>query len=83
MKYHVVLLSLIMAASTAPSTTSTLTERDDVVSAMAAVPNWTIEGFKRNCSAADTSCIVVFLVNPNDGSPRAAACGYEAFWQTR
>ncbi|KAK4108888.1 hypothetical protein N656DRAFT_716888 [Canariomyces notabilis] len=41
----------------------TLNSRSEAVSAMAAVPQWTIKSFTRTCNAADTSCTVSFGID--------------------
>ena len=46
------LLGLVAAATLAVAAPAPA----KAVSAMAAVPQWTIEGFVRTCNSADTSC---------------------------
>jgi hypothetical protein len=70
MKYQAILISLIAAVSAAPA----LNERAEAVSAMAAVPDWTIESFKRTCNSADTSCDISFVVDTHVAP--ITACAY-------
>ncbi|OTB01868.1 hypothetical protein M426DRAFT_63235 [Hypoxylon sp. CI-4A] len=45
-------------------------------SAMADVEQWTIEGVKRVCDAADTSCTWSFGVNTHQGAAAATPCTF-------
>lgn len=49
--------------------------RSDAVSAMAAVPEWTIVDFTRTCNKADTECTVSFAVDTHV-SP-VTSCSYK------
>lgn len=73
MHFNTILLSLAAAASSALAAPA-VEARAEVVSAMAAAPQWIIQGFTRTCNAADTSCTVSFAVNTQQ-SP-ATACSY-------
>jgi hypothetical protein len=46
----------------------------DVVSMMAASPQWTIQSLKRNCNKANTECTWNFGIYP--GSGKATSCTY-------
>ncbi|KAK3356819.1 hypothetical protein B0T25DRAFT_537481 [Lasiosphaeria hispida] len=61
MQYSTLFLGLF--AATSAMAAPTLDTRAEAVSAMAAVPEWTIKSFKRTCNAADTSCVVSFGVD--------------------
>ncbi|KAK3379050.1 hypothetical protein B0T24DRAFT_144615 [Lasiosphaeria ovina] len=52
-----------LAATTALAAPALSSRADGSVSAMAAVPQWTIKSFTRSCNAADTSCNVSFGVD--------------------
>ncbi|KAK4164055.1 hypothetical protein QBC43DRAFT_318643 [Cladorrhinum sp. PSN259] len=70
------ILGLAGLASTALAAPA-LDARAEVVSAMAAGPEWTIGSFKRTCNAADTSCTVSFtLPNIDDGGLTGFGCTY-------
>lgn len=56
--YFTTVLSLLAGTSTA-----LVLPRAEVVSAMAASPQWIIKDFTRTCNAADTSCTVSFGID--------------------
>jgi hypothetical protein len=62
MHFNAVFLGLVASASTAFAAPA-LNSRSGAVSAMAAVPEWTIESFTRTCNEDDTSCDVSFGIN--------------------
>ncbi|KAL2272075.1 hypothetical protein VTJ83DRAFT_1446 [Remersonia thermophila] len=59
------IFAMINSAFAAP----TLNEREKEVSAMADVPQWTLQSFQRTCNKEDTFCTVTFHVN-NKLEPR-------------
>ncbi|GAB1321101.1 hypothetical protein MFIFM68171_11311 [Madurella fahalii] len=62
MHFNAAILGLIAAASNAFAA-PTMESRSEAVSAMAAVPQWTINSFTRTCNADDTSCTISFGVD--------------------
>lgn len=48
----------------------------ETVSAMAAVPQWTIKSYTRTCDAADTSCAVKFSVDTKIAGEKVQACTF-------
>ncbi|KXX81403.1 hypothetical protein MMYC01_203079 [Madurella mycetomatis] len=62
MHFNTAILSLVAAASNAFAAPA-LESRSEAVSAMAAVPQWTIKSFTRTCNAEDTSCTVSFGID--------------------
>ncbi len=72
MQYSTALVSLLAAASTVMAAPSVAPREE--VSAMAAVPEWTIKSFKRTCNSADTSCTVSFSVDTHLAA--ATPCTY-------
>jgi hypothetical protein len=57
------LTTTLLAIIAASAAIAAPLEARSEVSAMAAVPQWTIKSFKRTCNAADTSCTVSFGVD--------------------
>ncbi|KAI8625941.1 hypothetical protein F5Y19DRAFT_448471 [Xylariaceae sp. FL1651] len=55
MQFTTTVIAAILSAST-------------VFAAPAAIPNWTMQGLKRVCNAADTSCTWSFGINTNTGA---------------
>ncbi|KAK3356864.1 hypothetical protein B0T25DRAFT_589318 [Lasiosphaeria hispida] len=71
MQFSTLFLGLSAAASAMAAPAAINTE---AVSAMAAVPEWTIKSFTRTCNKADTSCVVSFGID-NHLAP-VTQCGY-------
>ena len=65
-----VLLSLLSAAGAIAAPAS------NAVSAMAAVPQWTIKSYTRTCDSADTSCKVAFSVDTKVAGATVQACSF-------
>lgn len=62
MHFNAIFLGLVATASSAFAAPAVDT-RSDAVSAMAAVPQWTIKSFTRTCNAENTSCAVSFGID--------------------
>jgi hypothetical protein len=76
MHFSNILVGLAATASTALAAPSNLNSRADAVSAMAAVPQWTIKSFTRTCDAADTKCTVSFGIDTGSGAA-VTQCKYD------
>lgn len=48
----------------------------ETVSAMAAVPQWTIKSYTRTCDKADTSCTVKFSVDTKIAGEKVEPCSF-------
>ncbi|KAK4233962.1 hypothetical protein C8A03DRAFT_38291 [Achaetomium macrosporum] len=76
MHFNTVLLGLAAAAGTAVAAPSNnINARSQTVSAMAAVPQWTVKSFTRTCNDADTQCTISFGIDTQSGAP-ATNCSY-------
>lgn len=74
-KMHLQLSTLsFIAVATGTFAAPALDTRSEAVSAMAAVPQWTIKSFTRNCNAADTSCTVSFGIDTQTAP--VTSCSY-------
>ncbi|KAM0429969.1 hypothetical protein ACHAPT_005973 [Fusarium lateritium] len=72
MKFSLAFVAALLSASSAVAAPSS--NGNDVVSMMAATPQWTIQGMQRSCDKGDTTCTWNFKINTYKGTP--TACKY-------